>query len=144
MFPEKFDYQRAGSVAEAVALLGEHQDAMLLAGGHSLLPMLKLRLTHPGTLIDISLLSELRGITSAGRLRIGSLTTHAEIAASNQVRRHCPLLAEAAAQIGDPQVRNKGTIGGNIAHADPASDLPAVLCATGATIHLQGPGESVR
>ncbi|MEE8524403.1 MAG: xanthine dehydrogenase family protein subunit M [Thermoanaerobaculia bacterium] len=141
MFPASFDYYRAGSLAEAITLLGEHDGAKLLAGGHSLVPMMKLRLAQPAAVIDVGRVAELKGIHADGdSLRIGALTTHAEIASSNQVGRHCPVLAEAASKIGDPQVRNKGTIGGNIAHADPASDLPAVLCAVGATIHVRGAG----
>ncbi len=140
MYPAEFDYYRAASVAEALALLGEHDEAKLLAGGHSLLPVMKLRLAHPGAVIDIGRIAELRGIATEGdAIRIGALTTHAELAASGQLRRHCPILAEAAAEIGDPQVRHKGTIGGNVAHADPASDLPAVLRVLGATFHIAGP-----
>jgi aerobic carbon-monoxide dehydrogenase medium subunit len=141
MFPAEFDYIRAGSAAEAVALLAKHPHAKLLAGGHSLIPLLKLRLAAPETIIDIGRIAELRGVSVPGsQVRIGSLTTHAEIAASVEVRRHAAALSEAAGQIGDPAVRNRGTIGGNIAHADPASDLPAVLLALGATIHVTGIG----
>ncbi len=140
MFPAKFDYHRAGSVEEALALLGRLPDAKLLAGGHSLLPMMKLRLAQPGALIDIGRIDELAGIRALGdRIRVGALTRHAEVAGSDLLRADCSLLAEAAAKIGDPQVRNRGTVGGNIAHADPASDLPAVLVALGATVHLRGP-----
>lgn len=143
MFPASFEYHRAASVEEALALLGQHEDAKLLAGGHSLLPMMKLRLAQPALLVDIGRVDALRGIAREGdTLRIGALTTHAELAASDLLREACPLISEAAAHIGDPQVRNKGTLGGNIAHADPASDLPAVLCALGATVHLQGAGGS--
>jgi carbon-monoxide dehydrogenase medium subunit len=139
MYPARFEYLRASSIDDALALLGQHDDAKVIAGGHSLLPMMKLRLAQPATLIDIGRLAELRGIALQGdRVRIGALTRHAELASSATLREHCPLVAEAAAQIGDPQVRNRGTIGGNIAHADPASDLPAVLVATGATVHLRG------
>ena len=141
MYPAACDYYRATSLEEAVALLGEHPEARLLAGGHSLIPLMKLRLAQPAALIDIGRLRELEGIRAAdGVLRIGSLTTHAEIAASEDVAQACPLLAEAARQIADPQVRNKGTLGGNIAHADPGSDLPAVLVALDATVHMHGPG----
>ncbi len=140
MFPTKFDYYRAASVEEAIALLGSHADAKLLAGGHSLLPMMKLRLAQPATLVDIGRIAELKGVRAEdGALRIGSLTTHAEVSASPLVRERCPLLAEAAGKIADPQVRNKGTIGGNVAHADPASDLPGVLVALEATMRLRGP-----
>ncbi len=141
MYPAKFDYFRAASVEEAVALLHRHRDAKVLAGGHSLLPILKLRLAHPRALIDIGRIHILRGISHhRGAIRIGALTSHATVACSDLLLEDCPLLAEAAGHIGDPQVRNKGTIGGNIAHADPASDLPAVLVALGATINLSGPG----
>jgi carbon-monoxide dehydrogenase medium subunit len=140
MFPSQFDYYRAGSTAEAGQLLAEHSDAKLLAGGHSLIPILKLRLATPETLIDIGRIAELKGITvSAGAVRIGALTTHAELASSSDIRQHAAGLAEAASQIGDPAVRNRGTIGGNIAHADPASDLPTILVALGATVHATGP-----
>ena len=112
----------------AVACCSEHPGAKLLAGGHSLIPLMKLRLAAPAALIDIGRIAELKGIgVTGGRVRIGALTTHAELAASDALRRSCPMLAEAAAQVGDPQVRNRGTIGGNVAHADPASDLPTVL-----------------
>ncbi len=140
MYPAKFDYYRAASVEEAVALLHRHRESKVLAGGHSLLPIMKLRLAHPRALVDIGHIHILRGISHHdGTLRIGALTTHGEIAASELLREECPLLAEAASHIGDPQVRNKGTIGGNVAHADPASDLPAALVALGATIHIAGP-----
>ena len=140
MIPADFDYVRASSAQEAVDLLARNQDARLLAGGHSLIPMLKLRLAQPAQLIDIGRIDELRGICEQdGALRIGSLTTHDQISNSDLVRQKCSILAGAAKKIGDPQVRNKGTIGGNIAHADPASDLPAVLVALGATIHALGP-----
>lgn len=144
MIPASFEYVRAGSLDEAVRLLGDHSGAKAIAGGHSLLPMMKLRLAQPETLIDIGRVPELRGVTEEdGALRIGALTTHAELASSEQIRARCPLLAEAASDVGDPQVRNRGTIGGNIAHADPASDLPAVLVACNATVHLRG-GDGAR
>ncbi len=137
MYPPKFDYYRANSVAEAVSLLSQHGDAKVLAGGHSLIPIMNLRLADPGTLIDIGRVKELKGISQqGGAVRIGALTTHALIAASADVP---TALSEAAGMIGDPQVRNRGTIGGNIAHADPASDLPTVLTALGASIHVTGP-----
>ena len=140
MYPASCDYYRATSLAEAVELLGEHPEARLLAGGHSLIPMMKLRLAQPAALIDIGRVAELGGIQATdGCVRIGALATHAEVAGSAALQGACPLLAEAAAQIADPQVRNKGTLGGNIAHADPGSDLPAVLVALDATVHLHGP-----
>lgn len=137
MYPAQFDYHRASSVAQALDLLASKQDAKLLAGGHSLLPMMKLRLAQPANLIDIGGIKELSGIARAGdAVRIGALTTHAEIAASDVLKRSCPIVAEAAAKIGDQQVRNRGTIGGNLSHADPGSDLPAVMKALDATLHL--------
>ncbi|MEZ5361504.1 MAG: xanthine dehydrogenase family protein subunit M [Bryobacterales bacterium] len=140
MFPAEFDYVRAGSEAEIAELLATHADAKILAGGHSLIPILKLRLAMPATLIDIGRVPSLKGISVNGDvLRIGALTTHAEIATSAEVRKHAPALAEAAGVIGDPAVRNRGTIGGNVAHADPASDLPSVLTAFAASIHVTGP-----
>jgi carbon-monoxide dehydrogenase medium subunit len=139
MYAPEFGYYRAGSVAEVGELLAQHPEAKLLAGGHSLIPVLKLRLAAPPALIDIGRLPELKGISADdGTLRIGALTTHAELAASTELREHAPALAEAAGKIGDPAVRNRGTIGGNIAHADPASDLPAVLVALGATFNTVG------
>src|SRR6187399_1144475 len=114
MYPAQFDYHRAASVAQALDLLGSKPDAKLLAGGHSLLPMMKLRLAQPANLIDIGGLKELGGIERSGSsVRIGALVTHAELAASDELKRACPLVAEAAAKIGDAQVRNRGTIGGN-------------------------------
>jgi carbon-monoxide dehydrogenase medium subunit len=140
MFAASFDYYRAGSIGEAHQLLREHVGARLLAGGHSLIPLMKMRLATPTALVDIGRIPELKGISSTGgSLRIGSLTTHAELAASAELKSACPMLAEAAALVGDSQVRNVGTIGGNIAHADPASDLPTVLAALDAIIHVAGP-----
>jgi len=139
MFPSEFDYVRAASAAEACSLLEKHPNAKLLAGGHSLIPLLKLRLASPDLVIDIGRIAELKGVSVSGStLRIGSLTTHAAVATSPEVRKHAPALSEAAAQIGDPAVRNRGTIGGNVAHADPASDVPAVLVALGAALHITG------
>ena len=141
MFAADFDYYRAGSVAEAGRLLAQHPGAKLLAGGHSLIPLLKLRLAAPPAVIDIGRVAELRDIAlEGGGLRIGALATHTEIARSDAVREHASALAEAAGQIGDPAVRNRGTIGGNVAHADPASDLPAVLVALGATLGVAAEG----
>ena len=134
MYAPDFAYYRADSVAEIGRLLRAHPGAKVLAGGHSLIPLLKLRLAAPPALIDIGRIGELKGISAAdGRVRIGALTTHAQIAASADVAKHAPALAAAAGVIGDPAVRNRGTIGGNVAHADPASDLPTVLLALGAT-----------
>ena len=137
MFPSQCDYFRAVSTHEAIELLDQHRNATILAGGHSLIPMMKLRLASPEVLIDIGRIAEIRGVSrDDGRLGIGALTTHAELAGSEILAADCPLLAAAAAPIADPQVRNRGTIGGNIAHADPASDLPAVLVALDAEIEL--------
>ena len=141
MYAPDFAYYRAGSIAEAGQFLGQHPGAKLLAGGHSLIPLLKLRLATPPALIDIGRLDELKGISVAeGRIRIGALTTHAELASSAELAAQAPALAEAAAVIGDPAVRNRGTIGGNVAHADPASDLPTVLAALDATVVVTGDG----
>jgi carbon-monoxide dehydrogenase medium subunit len=140
MFAANFDYYRARSVADVHQLLAAHPGAKLLAGGHSLVPLLKLRLAAPEALIDIGRIAELRGISRQGdAIRIGALTTHAELAASSDVRAAASALADAAAGVGDPAVRNRGTIGGNIAHADPASDLPTVLVALDARIIAAGP-----
>src|ERR1041385_1700887 len=142
MYAPEFDYYRAGSVAEAGDLLRKHPGAKLLAGGHSLIPLLKLRLTSPPVVIDIGRIDELKGITvSQGTIRIGALTTHAEIVSSPAILEMCPVLAEAATLIGDPAVRNRGTIGGNVAHADPASDLPTVLTAVGAKFIVSSAGK---
>jgi aerobic carbon-monoxide dehydrogenase medium subunit len=140
MRPPKFEYYRPASVDEAVQMLATHDNARALAGGHSLIPAMNLRLAQPDILVDLRELDELRGITvTNAALRIGALCTHAEIAAYEEIRQHCPALASAAAEIGDPQVRNWGTIGGNLAHADPAADLPIAVLAYGGTIHIQGP-----
>lgn len=141
MYAPQFEYYRAGSVAEAADLLSKHPDAKLLAGGHSLIPILKLRLAAPSALIDIGRVGAMRGIeANAGTIRIGALTTHAELAASAKLRASAQALAEAAGMIGDPAVRNRGTIGGNVAHADPASDLPQVLACLHAEFLVTGPG----
>ena len=143
MYTPEFDYHKAGSVAEAIELLGSHPDARLLAGGHSLIPLMRLRLARPATIIDIGGVAELKGISINGdTIRIGALTTHGEIASSHAMRNANPMMAEAANGIGDPQVRNRGTIAGNIAHADPASDWGTVLTALEASIEVQGPNGS--
>jgi carbon-monoxide dehydrogenase medium subunit len=142
MIPAPFDYQRAGSVDEAIELLASHGDeAKLLAGGHSLLPLMKLRLAQPTVLVDIGRIGDLSYVEDGGgTVRIGALTRHHDVASSDLVREQAPLLAEVAAQIGDPQVRHRGTLGGSIAHGDPASDLPAVLLALRGTLAVRGPG----
>ena len=145
MFAKEFEYHRATSVAQAVQLLNDNQDAKLLAGGHSLLPLMKLRQATPATLVDIGGIGELRGITvSDGTIRIGALTTHRAIESSSEVEEACGMMAEAAGGIGDPQVRNRGTIGGNVSHADPGSDWPTVLTALNASFVIQGPAGLVR
>src|SRR5687768_11666748 len=139
MYAGTFDYYRAGSLAEAQQLLAAHPGAKLLAGGHSLVPLMKLRLAAPTAVVDIGRISELRGITRSGDvIRVGALTTHAELAASTELAGAAAALAQAAAVVGDPAVRNRGTIGGNIAHADPASDLPTVLVALAARMIAVG------
>ena len=145
MFATEFDYKKANSVSEAIQLLGANEGAKILAGGHSLIPMMKLRLARPPMVIDIGGIEELRGISvENGTLRIGALTTHAEIAESQVVKDNVGILWETAYGIGDPQVRNRGTIGGNIAHADPASDLPTVLMVMDAKFTIQGQGGITR
>ena len=145
MFAPEFDYYRARTVAQAIQLLDANEGANLIAGGHSLIPLLKLRLARPTALIDIGTISDLKGITvSNGKVRIGALATHWDIASSQDVEQACCMLAEVAVGIGDPQVRNRGTIGGNVVHADPASDWPAVLTALNARFVIQGPGGSSR
>ncbi len=140
MYPAQFEYTKAGSVAEAIQALQGDPDAKIIAGGHSLIPLMKLRLARPSRVVDIGGIGELRGISvDGGNIRIGALTTHYEISASADVQNNCGILAEAASGVGDPAVRNRGTIGGNVAHADPASDLPTVLTALGASFDLQGP-----
>ena len=141
MIPAAFDYVRAGSAAEAISLIGQHGDeAKFLAGGHSLLPLMKLRLAAPSVLVDIGRVSDLSYIRDAGdHVAIGALTRHMDVETSDLLRQHVPLLAHAASHVGDPQVRHRGTIGGSIAHADPASDLPATTLALGATYVAQGP-----
>lgn len=144
MIPAAFDYQKASSVAEAVGLLQTHgMDAKILAGGHSLIPAMKLRLNQPGILIDISGIAALKGIAVDGQMvAIGAGCTHAQIASSDTISKHIPLFAQTAKVIGDIQVRNKGTLGGSIAHADPAADWPAALLASAATIEVLGAGGS--
>jgi carbon-monoxide dehydrogenase medium subunit len=141
VIPPAFAYHAPRSIGEALTLLTElGDDAKLLAGGHSLLPMMKLRFAQPGALIDINRIPELRGITEAnGQIRIGAMTSENELIASKLLQDRLPLLPEAALLIADPQVRNRGTIGGDIAHGDPGNDHPAIAMALDATFVLQGP-----
>jgi carbon-monoxide dehydrogenase medium subunit len=141
VIPAAFDYERPGTLADAVGLLQRHGDgAKLLAGGHSLLPMMKLRLAVPELLIDLSAIDGLTGVRDAGsQIAIGALTTHRDVHSSDLVANGCPMLAEAAGMIGDLQVRNRGTIGGSLAHAEPHADLPAVLVALEGEVEVEGP-----
>lgn len=141
MIPVAFDYERATSVDHALGLLAEHGDeAKLIAGGHSLLPLMKLRLATPAVLVDIARLPDLAFIREDGdEIAIGALTRHHTVNTSELLAREVPLLAHAAGQVGDPQVRHRGTIGGSLVHGDPASDLPAVLLALGARVIVTGP-----
>ena len=136
MIPAAFEYSRAGSADEAVSLLSQHgDDAKILAGGHSLLPLMKLRLASPAMLIDVGPVKDLSYIKDGGdHIAIGALTRHREVETSDLLKQQVPLLAHAASQVGDPQVRHRGTLGGSLAHSDPASDLPAVVLALGGTL----------
>ncbi len=140
MIPRQFEYHAPQTVSEAIALLQKYGDtAKLLAGGHSLIPMMKIRFAEPEHLVDLGKLAELRGIREEGdELRIGAMTTENDLIWSTLVQEKCPLLVEAARLIGDPQVRYKGTIGGDIAHGDPGNDHPAIMLALGAAFVLQG------
>ena len=140
MYPAAFDYHRPTTLAEAVTLLAQHGDeAKVLAGGHSLIPAMKLRLAQPSVVIDIGRVTELNYIREqGGRIAIGAMTTHREIEASALLREKCPLLPEVASHIGDPQVRNRGTIGGSLVHADPAADWPAAILALDAELEIAG------
>jgi aerobic carbon-monoxide dehydrogenase medium subunit len=141
MIPGRFEYHVPSTLAEAVSLLGQFGDeGRVLAGGHSLLPMMKLRFAEPAHLIDLNRIDGLRGIRDAGdKVHIGAMTTESELIASPLLREKCPLIAEAARQIADPQVRNRGTIGGDICHGDPGNDHPAIMLAVDATFVLSGP-----
>ncbi len=141
MIPALFEYRRAGSLEEAVALLAQYgEEAKLLAGGHSLLPLMKLRLATPRVLIDIGRLSELSYVRDDGdHVAIGALTRHRDLQTSSVLADTHPVLAHVAGQVGDPQVRHRGTIGGSLAHGDPASDLPAAILALDACIVARGP-----
>lgn len=141
MYPAPFEYYEAGSVDEALDLLAEHGDreVELLAGGHSLLPTMKSGLASPDVLVDIGGIDDLRGVSRNGdAISVGALTPYADVAGDESVHERSTAFAEATAAIGDIQVRNRGTVGGNVAHADPASDLPAAVVASDATIHVQG------
>jgi len=141
MYAEEFDYVRASSIEEAISLKGANDDSSLLAGGHSLIPAMKLRLSTPQKLIDISGLDQLKNISKNGSyISIGALCTHKQCAESDIIQSNCPALSDAASVIGDPHVRNKGTIGGALAHSDPQADYPGVVLALNATIIVEGSG----
>lgn len=142
MIPATFEYLRPRTIEETVGLLAKHgEDARLLAGGHSLLPAMKLRLAQPKVLVDLGRISDLRAIREeGGRIAIGAMATHYDIESSELLSRVCPLMPEVASRIGDLQVRNRGTIGGSLAHADPAADWPAAILALGAELEAVGPG----
>ena len=144
MIPAAVGYVRADSAEAAVAALSEHGDeAKLLAGGQSLIPLMKLRLARPSVLVDLGRADELRGISVDGdSVSIGALTSHSTLEHSADLAEACPLLAHVASQVGDPAVRHRGTLGGSLAHADPASDLPAAVLALGGTLVATGPGGS--
>ena len=141
MIPAAFDYKKAGSSEEAVALIVEHGDeAKFLAGGHSLIPMMKLRLAVPSVLVDIAGVEDLSYIDDRGdHIAIGALTKHRSLETSDLLIAECPLLAHVASKVGDPQVRHRGTLGGSLAHSDPASDLPAAVLALGGSLIAEGP-----
>ncbi len=141
MIPASFEYRRADSVEQALGWLSEDPDSTkLLAGGHSLLPLMKLRLATPGVLVDIGRVPGLSYVRDAGdHVAVGALTRHRDVEISDVARAHVPLLAHVAGQVGDPQVRHRGTIGGSIAHGDPASDLPAAVLALDGVLVIDGP-----
>ena len=141
MIPTTFDYARATSIDDALEKLkAANGGGKFIAGGHSLVPLMKLRMSEPQMLIDISRLPDLAGISERdGKIVVGAGTVHHDIATSALIRKRCPVLSDAAAAIGDPQVRNRGTIGGSVAHADPSADFPAVMLALDAEFHLKGP-----
>ena len=145
MIPAAFEYARAESVDHAIELLSSDEDAKILAGGHSLLPLMRLRLARPSMLIDIGRVPDLSGIRADGdAVVIGALTRHHDVANSEVLQELCPIVAHTAGEIGDPQVRHMGTIGGSVAHADPASDMPTVLVALGAEMVVRGAGGASR
>jgi carbon-monoxide dehydrogenase medium subunit len=142
VIPTTFDYHRASSVEDAIKKL-QSTGGKLLAGGHSLVPLMKLRLSEPAALIDIARIPGLSGIKERdGQIEIGAATVHHDVASSSVLRQKCPMVSDAAGEIGDPQVRNRGTLGGSLAHSDPSADYPAVMLALEAGVHITGPGGS--
>lgn len=145
MIPAPFEYRRVDTVDEAIQALSDGPEAKLLAGGHSLLPLMKLRLARPSLLVDISRLQDLKYVKEDGdRVAIGALTRHHDVANNEILQELCPIVSYAAGEIGDPQVRHVGTIGGSVAHADPASDMPSVLVALDAEMVIRGAGGASR
>jgi carbon-monoxide dehydrogenase medium subunit len=141
VIPAGFDYEAAESVDHAIELLGSREDAKLLAGGHSLLPAMKLRLARPAFLVDLGRVGDLSYVREDGdTIAVGALTRHKDVAASPVLREHCAIVSHTAGQVGDPQVRHRGTIGGSLAHGDPASDLPTVVLALDGELVARGPG----
>jgi aerobic carbon-monoxide dehydrogenase medium subunit len=139
VFPNQFDYHRPSSVQEAISLLQANPDAKLLAGGHSLLPAMKLRLAQPPALVDLGAVDGLRGISVNGGVKVGAMTTYAELRDSKELASRLPIVAETANNVGDAQVQNRGTLGGSLAHSDPAADFTAVMLALGASVKAVGP-----
>ncbi len=145
MIPAPFDYQRVDFVDHAIQLLTDSPDAKIIAGGHSLLPLMRLRLARPSLLVDIGRIQELNYVREEGdAIAIGALTRHNDLATSELLQELCPIVAFTASEVGDPQVRHAGTVGGSIAQADPAADLPTVMVALGAEMVVRGPAGSVR
>lgn len=145
MIPAPFEYERVEFVDHAIQLLNDNPDSKIVAGGHSLLPLMRLRLARPSMLVDIGRIKDLKYIKEdGGEIAIGALTRHHDLANSEVVQQLCPILSYTASHIGDPQVRHVGTIGGSVAHADPAGDLPAVLLALGAEMVVRGPNGALR
>lgn len=141
MIPARFDYEVAETPEHALELLGSRDDAKLLAGGHSLLPAMKLRLARPSLLVDVGRLSGLSYVRDAGgQIAIGALTRHKDVRDAPLLQQHCPIMSFTAGQVGDPQVRHRGTIGGSLAHGDPASDLPTVVLALDGELVVRGAG----
>jgi len=145
VIPAPFDYVVAEAPDHAIELLGKREDVKLLAGGHSLIPAMKLRLARPALLVDVGRIADLSYVREEGdSIEIGALTRHKDVAASSVLQQHCAIVSSTAGQVGDPQVRHRGTIGGSLAHSDPASDLPSVMLAVGANLVARGPsGERV-
>lgn len=140
MYPEQFEYQRPASVSEAIGMLTANPDAKIIAGGHSLLPAMKLRLAAPSALVDIARIPELKGISVSGDgATIGAGTTYRELMDDQKLAKSYPMIAAACDMVGDPAVRSRGTIGGSLAHVDPAADLTAVMLALGASVTAAGP-----